>query len=68
MKSINTIIKQRRKAIGMSKLDLAKDSGVSRATILFVEKEGRQPMFNHGVALLESLGLEVVIREKKKHG
>jgi DNA-binding XRE family transcriptional regulator len=63
MKNIGTIIKQRRKEIGMSKRELAEKSGVSRATILFVETENRQPMFNHAVALMKALGLELQIKE-----
>jgi transcriptional regulator with XRE-family HTH domain len=61
---ISTIIKMRRAQLGMTKKELSIKSGMSRATILIVENQGRQPMFNHGVALLESLGMEVVIREK----
>lgn len=61
---INTIIKMRREQLKMSKRELSKKSGLSRATIKIVEQEGRQPMFSHGITLLESLGMEVIIRAK----
>lgn len=64
MDSINTIVKRQRKKLGMTKLALHKKSGVSRATILFVERDGIQPTFDNAVALLEALNLELVVREK----
>ena len=66
-KDISTIVKSRRESIGMSKRVLSEKSGVSRATILLVEERGVQPMFSNGVAMLESMGLEVIIRPKKRH-
>jgi DNA-binding XRE family transcriptional regulator len=64
MKSINVLVKNRRKQLGMTKQALEKKSGVSRTTILFVERDGVQPTFSNAVALLEALNLELVVREK----
>jgi transcriptional regulator with XRE-family HTH domain len=65
MQSINKIISRRRKQIGMTKLELAHKSGVSRATVLLVERDDRQPAFNNAVALLEAMGLRLSVTPKK---
>jgi y4mF family transcriptional regulator len=59
------LIKQRRKALGITQLQLAEQLGISHAPIYHLENGKESITLGKTKRILDAIGLELVIREKK---
>ena len=59
---VRNVVKERRKELGISQVDLAEMSGLSLATIKNIERGEGNPSYETISRLLEVLGMEISFR------
>ena len=59
---VRNVVKERRKELGISQVDLAEMSGLSLATIKNIERGEGNPSYETISRILEVLGLEISFR------
>lgn len=65
---IKSIVRDRRRVLGISQEDLAEMSEVSLATIKNIERGEGNPTFKTVMKVMEILGLEVIFRVRNTLG
>jgi DNA-binding XRE family transcriptional regulator len=60
----HAVVKERRAATSMTYDALAAGSGITKQSLIKIEKHGADPRWTTAVRVLEALGLEVIIRER----
>ena len=64
IKDIGSEIKKRRKYLGITQIDLAEITSISRRSLQYIESGKMNPSIEQLEKILEALGLEINIRTK----
>ena len=64
IRDIGTEIKRRRKYLGITQIDLAEITGISRRSLQYIERGKMNPSIEQIEKILEALGLEIILRTK----